>query len=303
MYVPLHSAIKHQIISYYFGVLKNFCRGESLHSFNYIDLYSGDGKCVLRDEIPQHVSQFLPDNVKTKWNPPFFSLLDFALENGKLRFFFNDYGKQEIEELGKAIAPYFEKVEIHTENKDAEDCVQDAITFIKRPNIPSLFYLDPFNHKNLKFSMIKKISEFTDERTKRKPELIINLMVFSMLTAIERQDYQDINETLGNEEWIKQLELYHNKGLTHELFKDFFIRQLEKLGYHCTWYLVRSIRNNAPQYYLIFATYSEKIYSTHKTMEPNIKKLQEEKWIKLSHHISWLTDHIGEGQKSLNSFI
>jgi len=305
MKVPLHSKIKHLILGYYYSILRKVFK--KLFSFNYVDLYAGDGECELRDKaIPARVIPLLPNDFKREWEPPFFSLLDYAKRTGfKLKCFFNDKKESNIQALDKKLESYKSDIKISFSKEDANISVKDAIGFINRPNVPSLFYLDPFNHVDLKFSTIKEISTFSDKNTGRKPELIINLMVYSMLQAIQRgrpQDFDTISESLGTDSWKKQLKDY--KGITHILFKDIFIEQLKQLGYFCTWYSITSIRHNAPQYYLIFCTYDEKkIYSIHKNMEPNIKKLQKEKWVKELYKVDWMTRHIGNGQKPLSMFL
>lgn len=303
MDVPLHSKIKHRIIGYYFPIVKKVF--SSFYSYYYIDLYSGDGICKCRD-IPPHILPILPKDFKTEWRPPFFSLLDYNKEEANHKFvlncFFNDSEISVISELDKLLQPYKDKVKITLSNKDANHCVKESIGFIGKPNRPSLFYLDPFNHADLKFSTIKEISEFKDENSGRKPELITNLMVYSMLQAIQRgrqQDLDSITESLGTVSWKAQLNYFKDNNKTHELFRDVFIEQLKKLGYYCTWYSVKSIKCNAPQYYIIFCTYNEKIYSIHKNMEQNIKKLQQEKWIAESWVVDWMITHIGKGQKQL----
>ncbi len=306
MDVPLHSKIKHLIIGYYFGALEKFI--PRWYSFNYVDLYAGDGSCELREKIPRHIE--LPKDFLTEWRPPFFKLLDFIASNRILdreyNFFFNDTNADSIKKLTKAVEPYKSSVRIVVENEDANMCVQEAIKFVGTPASPSIFYLDPCNHEELKFSTIEEIASFTNAKNGRKPELIVNLMVYSMLQGIQRGrevDFDSISNSLGTDKWKNELELYRQNQLTHELFLKVFIERMQKIGYYCTPCSVRSIKCNAPQYYIIFCTFDEKkIHPIHKNIEKSIRKLQEEKWVKETHVVEWMSSHIPKEQKPLASY-
>lgn len=299
MNIKLHTKIKHRILAYYFAVLKNVIKG--FYYWYYVDLYAGDGICNC-DGIPEHVLLMLPKASDKTYPPPFFSLLSFANENDfdklNMRFIFNDM--YSIDKLKKRL-PKSDCI-IGIGSKDANIYCQDAIDLIEKPERPSLFYLDPTNHKDLKFSTIKRISEFKSERNGRKPELIINLMVFTLLEAVKRKDYDTITESLGTDSFKQELKKFQSINKTHELFLKTFKKQLSKLGYQTTHYLVSSTEKRAPMYYLIFCAHNENIYSIHKNIELNIKKLQNEDWVKETATIAYKIDKLPQDQKTLGSY-
>ena len=104
------------------------------------------------------------------------------------------------------------------------------------------FFLDPTNHKDLKWETIKNISkhsqEYFNKKEKcnrvRRPELIINCMTYTMTGSYIAKSYETINENLGTDEWQKRIVEYKEKGLSAPVSRallDTFIKQLEGLGY------------------------------------------------------------------------
>lgn len=127
-------------------------------------------------------------------------------------------------------------------------------------------------------------------------------MIIAWRKALQRNEIDSINESLGTDQWQKKLKQYQAKQKTHELFKDFFIKQLGTLGYKTTEYCILSTDTKSPQYYLIFATYDNEIYSTHRQMEKNVQELKEKEWVKKTAVISYRINKITKDQTSLSGF-
>lgn len=302
MDVRLHSIIKHRILGYYYAILKRVFN--SFYSYYYVDLFAGDGYCFT--EIPKHLKPFLPNDFLSGWSPPYFSLFQYAKKNENLSFkcVFNDLDKEKTEKLKKILEPYKDYI-LEIGNEDANIYFKRALELIEKPNRPSLFYLDPTNHKDLKFSTIKKISEFEDSKTGRKPELIINLMAYSLLKALQRNTPQDddtITESLGTDLWKVWKDQYMQRHKTHELFRDVFLKQLGELGYRTTYYCVESTKTKSPQYYLIFATYNDRIFSIHRQIEKKVEELKTEEWVKKTAIVDSMIEKIPIGQKPLDGY-
>ena len=203
-------------MGYYFGIFKRMFKDRNTppYSWYYVDLFSGDGTCVC-EKIEKRILDLLPEGNIQKWEPPFFSLFKYATPgNYPLKCYFNDIDMDTVKILRRNLNPYSNFVE-KIENEDANKCYKYFLELIKNKNKPGMFFLDPSNHKHLNFSTIKGISEFQDAETGRKPELIINLMTFTMLKAIQRgnpKDYESITESIGTDKWQKKTKRISTKG-------------------------------------------------------------------------------------------
>ena len=119
---------------------------------------------------------------------------------------------------------------------------EDANIFYKKvlEKIPkdqfSIFFLDPTNHAHLKWKTIERISEHTHlyyGNQIRRPELIINLMIYTMLGSYKSKSFQSITESLGTDEWIEEIERNKEKGIQAPIEKALlttFVNQLKKVG-------------------------------------------------------------------------
>lgn len=302
MEIALHTKIKHRILAYYYGIIRQMFQDKDKAPFSwyYVDLFCGDGNCVCKD-IEPHILSLLPDKNDVEYPAPFFSLFDYASPaNFPLSCYFNDKDNEKIEQLKQRLEPYNQFVK-DVDNKDANIHYKKILSLIGTPNKPGFFLLDPEHHDDLKFSTIKAISEFKNEKG-RKPELIINLMIYTMLLALKRgneKDLQLITDSLGTDSWKNEYSKYKEKNKTHELFRDIFIEQLKSLGYQVTYYEIKSV-GQAPLYYLIFAAFNDRIYAFHKKMEPYIMELGKEKWVKEVASINYLIQKVPISQKTLN---
>ncbi|KXB04738.1 hypothetical protein AKJ48_01600 [candidate division MSBL1 archaeon SCGC-AAA261O19] len=310
MKVKLHSKLKHKIISYYFSSgWRNVFKSGKFYSLYYVDLFAGDGYCECSD-LDEELEGYLPDDLsKRKWEPPFFNLMKFANDSDvSLRCIFNDKETNKIESLVEEIEKkgYSRFLKAWFDG-DANIVFKSALDIIRRPNRPSLFFLDPTNHKQLKFSTVEGIANFEDEKTGRKPELIINFMIHSILMSLKRglkeEDVKSINNFLGTdfdrEEILKITKDKSEK--THKSFLRIFLNNLGKLGYHCNWHLIKSVKTQSPIYYLIFATHRDDIQSWYAGVNFRVEKLEEE-WVKKNYIIKTMSEAKKEGQRFLHDF-
>lgn len=282
MDVRLHSKVKHLIIAYYFGIFKNFLSSKGpMYSLCYADLFAGDGKCTC-SQMPDELVEYYPDDCPREWLPPYFSLFKYAEERKfKLKCMFNDLNPEHVESLRRSTADYSNFI-ADIGNQDANQYYKRALDLIGDPGKPSLFFLDPTNHDHLSFSTIEGIASFEDKAKGRKPELIINLMAYSMLEAVTRgrqKDYDTITKSLGTDTWIEKLEEYRAIQKTHELFRDAFLWKLHDLGYYTTDYLIKSTKVRSPVFYLVFATSQKRTYEVHKDMKEPVEKIMAENWV------------------------
>lgn len=221
-----------------------------------------------------------------------------------MKCIFNDFDRDRIESLKKAVdAKGYSDYIIKTECKQADIFYKECLEIIGEPNRPSLFFLDPTNHSQLSFSTIKGISEFKDDKTGRMPELIINLMVYSMLQHLKSGKFETISKALGSDSWLKRKDEYLNLGKIYLLFLKVFLENLKNLGYHTTYYQINSTKTNSPIYYLIFATYNKRIYAIHRSMKSSIDKLTEEEWIKRNYEVDSMIDAKSRGNRFLSEYI
>jgi len=308
--VKLHTKLKHKILSYYFSSgWKNAFKSGNIYSLYYVDLFAGDGFCVC-DELDEELEKYLPGDLsKRKWEPSFFSLMSFAKETDfDLKCIFNDKNESSIKSLLEKVdeGGYSNFIAGHY-CKDANIVYEDVLNTIEKPNKPSLFFIDPTNHTQLKFSTIEKIAKFKDEKTGRMPELIINFMLNSIFMAMKRGlpegDLRSINSFLGTK--FKREDILgiknDNSKKTYEIFLNIYIEKLEKLGYYCNFHLIKSTKTQSPIYYLIFATYNKKVFSLYKNVNAYVQNLEEE-WVKKNYTIKTMADVKKKGQTFLHDY-
>lgn len=291
--VKPHSKVKHLILGYYYSVLdKAIFRNPKFFSWYYVDLFCGDGR--PKDEsIPQRVVDMYPEEALREWDAPFFRLFEYADAAQQRRKFtyecyFNDSDKKVISSLEDKFTSEMKKYVKGTYNQDANVVYDKILKLLRNENRPGVFYLDPFNHEQLAFDTIKGIASFVDKKTGRRPNLIINLMTYSMLQGISRggkpnlkkSEYASITKSLGTDEWIGKLEEYGARHKTHELFLHTFLNQLKTLGYETISFSIESIEKNSTQYYLIFATSNKGAQNIHLQVERGVNKLKTKEWVK-----------------------
>lgn len=305
--VKLHTKLKHKIISYYFSAgWKKAMKSGKIFNLYYVDLFAGDGICSC-DEIDKKLEKYLPKDLGERiWKPPFFDLMNYANDaDFNLKCFFNDIDENNIKSLIKEVNKegYSNFIKDYYW-EDANVVYKKFLNLIEKPNIPSLFYIDPTNHAHLSFSTIEEIAKFKDDKTGRMPELIINFMLNSIFMAIKRgltkEDLVSINRFLGTnfdrEDILKFIQDKSEK--THKIFLNIFLNKLNKLGYYCNYHLIKSTVSKAPIYYLIFATFHKDVDSWYKNINSYVQNLEED-WIKKNFIIKTMSDYSKDGQTFL----
>lgn len=268
MEISLHSNQKHKALSYYLHILKDVVMSPTtpFDKLYYADLYCGDGECEIK-------------KINEKYESPIISYLKIAKE-GKLNIscFLNDLELSKIDLMKERIKDYTSFIGgIFCE--DANICYSEILSKIPTDQI-SLFFLDPYNHKQLKWETIKKISSHVCTYNQkgilkiRRPELIINCMTYTMTGSYMAKDYKTITENLGTDEWITLLLEYKEKGLpVSRAFLDTFIQQLKKLGYKVpTPIEIKSTVAQNNIYYLVWATNDTGYTIIENKMIPYLKK-------------------------------
>lgn len=306
--VKLHTKLKHKIISYYFsGGWKNAFKSGKIYSLYYVDLFAGDGFCIC-NELDEELEKYLPGDLsKRKWKPSFFSLMNYAKQaDFNLKCIFNDLNESNINSLKKEINSegysYFVKAYCC---KDANILCDDILDKIEKPNRPSLFFIDPTNHNQLQFKTIEKIANFKDKKTGRMPELIINFMLNSIFMAMKRGmsegDLKSINSFLGTKLSMEDILKIINDDSekTYKTLLNIFLYNLKKLGYQCNYHLITSAKNQAPIYYLIFATYSKDVFLWYSNINNYVRNLEED-WVRKNYTIKTMTDAKKKGQTFLD---
>ena len=309
MNVKLHTKLKHVIISYYFSAgWRQAFKSGNIYTLYYVDLFAGDGVCNC-NEIDEEIEKYLPDDMsKRTWSPSFFNLMQYAQEaDFDLKCIFNDKCETYIKSL-------LEKVEKEGHSNFIEDfycgdaniVCENALEKIGRPNKPSLFYIDPLNHTQLNFSTIEKIARFRNKESGRMPELIINFMLNSIFMALKRglsaNEVDSINRFMGTD--FKRDDIIRIKDgseKTHETLLNIYLDKLQNLGYKCNYHLIKSTKNNAPIYYIIFATFSKKVASWYNNINAYVHNLEED-WIKKNYNIKTMSDAKRKGQTFLTDY-
>lgn len=249
MEISLHSNKKHIALGYYLKIVKDLIASKRMpfKVLYYADLYCGDGRCVCEE-------------TGKEYDPPLIqSLLRPAKMNNIPVFcFLNDINPHNMEAI-KARTEEYKKFVVDYGTKDANEYYKEVLEKIPKDQF-SIFFLDPFNHTQLKWTTIKEISKHIHQYGKsiRRPELIINLMTYTMLGSYMAKSFDSINEALGTNEWLAEVEKNKKAGISAPVEKalvDVFIRQLKKLGYMVPTPI--QITNTVPPntvYYLIWAT-------------------------------------------------
>lgn len=270
MEISLHSNQKHIALSYYLQIIRNLIKSPRtpFDILYYIDLYCGDGEC----EIKKTHECYEPPLIK--------SILKEVDDNFQVECFLNDIEEDKINKIKEKTKQYNSSIKCYL-SKDANEAYKEILEKIPQDQF-CICFLDPYNHKHLKWQTIKEISEhvheYYDKKNKcmkiRRPELIINCMTYTMTGSYMAKDFQSINENLGTDEWIPLIEDYKDKGLPiPHVFLHTFINQLKKLGYKVpTPIEIKSTKACNDIYYLVWATNENGFDIIEKKVVPYMKK-------------------------------
>lgn len=292
MKVAPHTSLKHRMLGAYFLICRQVAKTRVLH---YVDLYAGDGEAECENAPLQ------------KWKSPFIKcLLEHAVrETIKLKCFLNELNKEYFAVLKKNVAQY-EKFIIGLTNKNANVVYSEILQQVPKDEW-SIFFLDPYSYSDLDWKTIEEISKHEGlditSRCKRKPELIINLMTYTMQRAF-KSDPTGITKALGTDEWKSKIEKKMVGEKVHQIFSDIFIKRLEMLGYTVNSFCIKqTLPNNNILYYIIFASSvpnANEIIT--KKYKPYVDDLMADKWIKENFEYGLITKAKKAKIKSLNDF-
>lgn len=295
MKVASHTSLKHRMLGMYFLICRQVAKNRTLY---YVDLYAGDGEAEC-DEAP------IP-----KWKCPFIqSLLEHAKKGSiKLKCFLNELDTKDegyYEKLKRNVISYNEFI-IGLTKEDANTVYKKALEKIPRDEW-SIFFLDPYQHDHLHWKTLEEISKHeaydATSACKRKPELIINLMTYTMQRAFKFNP-EGITKALGTEEWKDRITSRTEEEKIHEIFADIFIKQLEKLGYYVNSFCIKQTPpNNNILYYIVFASAipnANEIIT--KKYKPYIDSLMKDKWVKENFKYKLISKAKKSGIKPLTEF-
>lgn len=266
MEISLHSNQKHIALGYYLAIIKDLINSQKnpFKILYYVDLYCGDGTCKVK-------------KTKEDYSPPIIDSILKPAKDGKfsVRCFLNDLNQ--IDKMKENTKDYSNFIK-HYSGRDANTCCKDILQMIPKDQF-CIFFLDPTNHKDLKWSTIQEISEHTHiyHRDKiRRPELIINLMTYTMSGSYMAKSYKSVNESLGTDNWIKLIDKYKKEKIGTPVEKallDTFVKQLEGIGYKVPTPI--KILNTSPPntvYYLVWATNEKGYQIIEKKVIPYLNK-------------------------------
>ncbi|HEY2084155.1 MAG TPA: three-Cys-motif partner protein TcmP [Verrucomicrobiae bacterium] len=223
---------KHKLLTYY-GHLFATGMKNSWKSRNYIELFSGPGKCFIRDTGQEDLGSPLK-----------------IIEHEFTKFIFTEKSVPAAEALAKRLEPASNSA--HTEIW-CGDCAE-AIQKIQIPgNSLTFAFIDPTGTGHAPFSLIEIL------RQKTRCDLLINVqhgmgikMNVHQYTPDAREE-SALTQFLGHDRW---------KGLARHNAKEFFIgvldlykQQLDKLGFSFTGREVLiSNKQGTGLYLLLFAS-------------------------------------------------
>ncbi len=259
MNIKIHSCKKHRALGYYFKLIRALIKPKQgpFKKLYYADLYCGDGECLIIE-------------TGEKYPPPLiYSLLRHAdKKNFDICCFLNDNDPNKIEKIKENTKEFKEYIaEYYCE--DANSVYKEILKKIPSDQF-SIFYLDPTNHEQLKWSTIEGISKHFHEYNGklRRPELIINFMVYSMLQEFKASGackseesknkcINNISESIGTNKWLEKMKSNQKMKINAPIelaLLETFIEQLKTLGYKIPQPIkITSTQANNPIYYIILA--------------------------------------------------
>jgi three-Cys-motif partner protein len=278
MEIKPHTIQKHRVLGGYFKLIRDLINSNknSYNKLYYADLYCGDGKC--------HV-----EAMDKTYNAPIIeSLLKHAKRGFPLCCFLNDFDPEKVKIMKEHTKEYSGFIDGDVTCEDANKCYTKILEKIPKHEF-SIFFLDPTNHADLKWDTVKGISECTSEYRGevRRPELIINVMTYSMLQSFKAHSYESITESLGTDKWKEEIKKNKKNGIkapVQTAFLNTYIRQLESLGYKVPPPI--HVSNTGSVYHLVWAT-NQKGYDIITTdlvdwMEDLIEKTKKESYAQVS---------------------
>lgn len=247
--VKYHSILKHRLLGGYLSVCANYVKSAKYRPFIVVDLFAGKGKAVCEevDEEWEGSSQII-----SKW-------VSRCGENAYC--ILNEMEKNFINDLRRNTEQYKKNIK-KIYNADANKIHRKIL----KKHIPieshSIFFLDPYSHPQLSFCTVKEIAEhcqkdeYRGDEFVRRPELILNFPVYTILTSIT-QNKDLITQYMGTDKWIEEVEQAKKRGESQEMaLLNTYEQQLRKYyGKNGVVPIrIESLRKKSPVYYLIFAS-------------------------------------------------
>lgn len=272
MDISPHTIQKHRAMGFYLKIIRNLVKSPRLpfKELYYADLFCGDGECDVKAID------------RTYEMPVISSLLGMASKEGiSLHCFLNDFDPTKIDKMKQNTKEYSQFIEEYHVG-DANVHYQDVLQKIP-PDQLSIFFLDPTNHADLKWTTIEGISKhshpYGDEQV-RRPELVINLMTYTLINSYRAGSYQTINDNLGTEAWLAEIQKNKEEGIDPPVEKAFlntFTKQLRNLGYSVPSPLaIVNLQTRNTVYYLVWATNPSGCRKIENDLIPYMRKIIEE---------------------------
>jgi len=177
----------------------------------FIDLFSGPGKCVIRNKKMEILSSGI-----------------MALQRDEAPFnelFFFDISKVNIEALRKRIN---NKADCHITCGDSNILVSDLVsTLLQKPYRYHFAFIDPFGPDNLKFNTLKQLARL------ERMDMLIHFPIGAIkrnLPNWKKKTNTILDEFLGTGIWRNKIE----RIPSNQIFKiliDVFKEQLKTIGY------------------------------------------------------------------------
>lgn len=291
MEIEPHSTLKNRALGLYYKICIEVIKKRNI--LYYVDLFAGDGENICK----------ATDN-KLRFAPFITQFLEKA-KGGKVNIvcFLNDLNHDNFIKLNKNINSYRKFITGIT-NEDANNVYKAILQKIPKYEW-SIFFLDPYKYTELDFKTIEDISkhESYDSRSKctRKPELIINLMTYTMQRNA-KIDKTGVKKAIGEGDWLDSIDHKPEETKTYRLLHDSFIKNLENLGYFTTSIEIRQTPPlNSVLYYLIFASSIPLAHEIQERFKRDIIKYQS-KWSKDNYRLKLISKVKKEGIKPLNDF-
>ncbi|MDP2750551.1 MAG: three-Cys-motif partner protein TcmP [Nanoarchaeota archaeon] len=291
MEIEPHSTLKNRTLGLYYKICIQVIKKRD--KFYYVDLFASDGESICKDT----------DN--KVWQAPFITQFLETAKKGQIDLvcYFNDLDSEKCEKLKNNLKAYDKFVKKIT-NEDANKVYKEFLKEIPKDEW-SIFFLDPFKHSDLDFETIKSISEWSayDERSKstRRPELIINLMTYTMQRNA-RINKPNVMKAVGGGDWIDLVENKTTDEKTYEILHDSFIKNLESLGYFTTSIEIRQTPPlNSVLYYLIFASSIPQAHEIQERFKKDILVYQK-KWSQQNYRLKLISKVTKQGMKPLSDY-
>lgn len=225
-------ATKHELLAYYAHLFATGMKNK-FRSRVYLELFSGPGKCVVRDTGKEELGSPLK-----------------VIGSEFTRFIFTELRQPAAEALAARLSSYpgSERSEIW-----CGDC-SDAIQHLPIPRGSLTFaFIDPTGIKHAPFSLIERLHRAT------RCDLLINIQHGMGIKMNVHQYTPDAHERsaltrfLGNEGWKRLPQ--HNRTDFFRGVLDLYKQQLDSLGFAFTGreVLIRT-QTNTPLYLLLFAS-------------------------------------------------